>query len=58
MVSEASVRDITSAPEFAPIAERYLARQAAERADFLASVCGDNPWAEVWTPLDGTCGAP
>lgn len=47
--------DLISTPRFAAIQERYRARQAAERADFLASVCGDNPWAEVWTPLDGTC---
>jgi TolB-like protein/Tfp pilus assembly protein PilF len=47
--------DLYSDPGFARIRERYRARQATERADFLASVCTDNPWADVWTPLEGTC---
>lgn len=51
----AYLQDLYDAPGYAPIRARYLERQARERADFLASVCTENPWAAVWTPLPGTC---
>ena len=47
--------DLYADPGFAPIRERYLARQAAERMDLLMEACGDNPWAAVWTPMESTC---
>lgn len=52
---QAFLDDLYSDPGFARIEDRFRARQAAERADFLASVCTDNPWARVWTPLEETC---
>lgn len=55
LFGRAYLNELYDDPEFAPIRDRYRARQAAERADFLSSVCGDNPWADVWTPLEGTC---
>lgn len=54
-VNLAYLDDMYSDPGFAPIREAFLAWRAAERADFLASVCTENPWAAVWTPLEGTC---
>ncbi|MEM7417604.1 MAG: FlgO family outer membrane protein [Gemmatimonadota bacterium] len=47
--------EVTAQPGFAEIRERYEAHRASERADFLDSVCSDNPWADVWTPLPETC---
>lgn len=47
--------DLYTDPGFTPIRDRYLERQATEQADFLASVCTENPWTDVWTPLEGTC---
>jgi TolB-like protein/tetratricopeptide (TPR) repeat protein len=49
--------DLVSDPGFEPIRARYLQRQAAERADFLASVCTDIPWSSVWMPLEESCAA-
>lgn len=47
--------DLASDPGFEPIRARFLQRREAERADFLASVCADNPWSSVWTPMEETC---
>jgi hypothetical protein len=47
--------DLVADPGFAPIRARFLQRRATERADFLGSVCADNPWSAVWTPLEETC---
>ncbi|NNF12021.1 MAG: hypothetical protein HKN72_02280 [Gemmatimonadetes bacterium] len=51
----AYLNDLYADPGFVPIRDRYLARQAAERADLLTEACGDNPWAEVWSPMESTC---
>ena len=42
-------------PGFAPIVEQQKANQARERNRFLAVVCMDNPYLEVWKPAEGTC---
>jgi hypothetical protein len=42
-------------PGFAPILASQEARQARERNRFLAIVCTDNPYEEVWQPAEGTC---
>jgi hypothetical protein len=39
-------------PGFAPI---RTAQQARERKRFLAIVCTDNPYEEVWQPAEGMC---
>jgi len=51
----AFLQELYDDPGFAPIRTRYSERQAGERDDFLSSVCTDNPWAAVWTPVEGTC---
>jgi TolB-like protein/Flp pilus assembly protein TadD len=53
----AFMADLVSDAGFEPIRARFLQRREAERADFLASVCTDNPWASVWTPMEETCGS-
>jgi hypothetical protein len=40
---------------FAPILAGQQARQVRERNRFLAIVCTDNPYEEVWQPAEGTC---
>ncbi len=42
-------------PGFAPILAQQEVNQARERARFLAIVCTDNPYHEVWQPEEGTC---
>ena len=42
-------------PGFAVILEDQKARQARERGKFLAIVCDDSPYAEIWQPAEGTC---
>jgi len=43
-------------PGFAPVRERQRALQARQRDRFLAVVCSDNPYADVWRPAEETCG--
>ena len=52
---EAYLKELYDDPGFAPIREMQEARQARERAKFLAVVCTDNPYAAVWQPAEGTC---
>ncbi len=42
-------------PGFAPILASQEARQLRERNRFLAIVCTDNPYEEVWQPAEGAC---
>ena len=42
-------------PGFAPILATQESRQARERDRFLAVVCTENPYADVWQPAGGTC---
>lgn len=42
-------------PGFEPILEAQRAHQRAEREQFLRAVCPDNPYANVWRPVEGTC---
>lgn len=42
-------------PGFAPIREIHGRRQLEERTRFLAAVCTDKPFAEVWRPRTETC---
>jgi TolB-like protein/Flp pilus assembly protein TadD len=53
--SEAYLRVLYDDPAFAPIRASQEARQARERNKFLAVVCTDNPYEEVWRPAEGTC---
>lgn len=41
---------------FAPIASRQKAHEERERNEFLATICPDNPYAEIWQPMEDTCG--
>ena len=43
-------------PGFAPILAKQKANQARERDKFLSVVCVDNPYADVWVPMESTCG--
>ena len=40
---------------FAPILARQQANQARERDKVLSVVCLDNPYADVWVPMESTC---
>jgi adenylate cyclase len=53
--NEAYLQTLYDDPGFAPIIARQKARQARERDRFLAIVCTNNPYAEVWKPAEGTC---
>ena len=53
--AEAYLQDLYDHSDFAAIRETQEARQARERARFLAIVCSDNPYAAVWQPAEGTC---
>jgi hypothetical protein len=52
---EAYLQTLYDDPGFAPILASQEARQARERNKFLAIVCTDNPYEEVWQPAEGTC---
>ena len=52
---EAYLQVLYDDPGFAPIRATQEARQARERNRFLAIVCTDNPYEEVWQPAEGTC---
>jgi TolB-like protein/Tfp pilus assembly protein PilF len=52
---EAYLQSLYEHPDFAAIRAMQEARQARERARFLAVVCSDNPYAAVWQPAEGTC---
>lgn len=43
-------------PRFAPILAVQESRRVRERDKFLAVVCGDNPYQDVWRPQPETCG--
>ena len=53
--NEAYLQTLYDDPSFAPIRAGQEARQARERNKFLAIVCTDNPYEEVWQPAEGTC---
>ena len=42
-------------PEFAPVWAKQEANRRRERDKFLAVVCTDNPYADVWVPMESTC---
>jgi hypothetical protein len=52
---EAYLQTLYDDPGFAPILASQEARQLRERNRFLAIVCTDNPYEEVWQPAEGTC---
>jgi TolB-like protein/Tfp pilus assembly protein PilF len=53
--NEAYLQTLYDDPGFAPILAGQEARQTSERNRFLAIVCTDNPYEEVWQPAEGTC---
>ena len=53
--NEAYLQELYSDPGFAPIRAAQEAHQAEERAEFLAVVCTDNPYAAVWQPSEQSC---
>ncbi len=53
--NEAYLQTLYDDPGFAPILASQEARQLRERNRFLAIVCTDNPYGEVWQPAEGTC---
>lgn len=53
--NEAYLEGLYSDPGFAPIRAAQEAHQAEERAEFLAVVCTDNPYAAVWQPSEQAC---
>jgi TolB-like protein/DNA-binding winged helix-turn-helix (wHTH) protein len=42
-------------PDLAPVFERQRAHVRAQRQAFLQAICPENPYAEVWQPVEGTC---
>lgn len=55
MPNEAYLQTLYDDPGFAPILAIQEARQARERDKFLAIVCAENPYEEVWQPTEETC---
>ena len=53
--NEAYLQELYDDPGFAPIRAGQEARQKREREKFLAIVCNDNPYKDVWQPAEGTC---
>ena len=53
--NEAYLQDLYDHPDFDEIREAQESRQERERNKFLAVVCGDNPYAEIWQPREATC---
>jgi len=49
------LRFIYDDPAFAPILAKQKANQSREREKFFAVVCTDNPYADVWVPMESTC---
>ncbi len=54
--NQAYLRFIYDDAAFAPILAKQKANQARERDKVLAVVCTDNPYADVWVPMESTCG--
>ena len=54
-VGEHYLQPMFDDPGFTPILAIQKEHQARESAIFLEVVCNDNPYAEVWQPLDSTC---
>jgi TolB-like protein/DNA-binding winged helix-turn-helix (wHTH) protein/Flp pilus assembly protein TadD len=42
-------------PNMAPVFERQREHMRARKQEFLQAICPDNPYAEVWQPVEGTC---
>jgi hypothetical protein len=55
MPNEAYLQTLYDDSGFAPILAIQEARQIRERNRFLSVVCDDNPYEEVWQPVEGTC---
>jgi TolB-like protein len=53
--NEAYLQALYDDPGFAPILAGQEARQVRERNKFLAIVCTNNPYEEVWQPAERTC---
>jgi TolB-like protein/Flp pilus assembly protein TadD len=53
--NEAYLQELYEDPDFQPILRAQEERQTRERERFLAIVCGENPWADVWQPREETC---
>lgn len=53
--NQAYLQALYDDPGFAPIMAKQKSRQARERDKFLAVVCKDNPYNEVWQPAEETC---
>ena len=53
--NEAYLQDLYDHPGFAEILEIQRQRQESERGKFLSVVCKDNPYAELWSPPEGSC---
>jgi len=42
-------------PSMALVFERQQDHMLAQRQQFLRAICPDNPYADVWEPVEGTC---
>jgi TolB-like protein len=49
------LKDLYALPGFEVVREAQIANVERDRTKFLAVVCGDNPYADVWQPLEGSC---
>jgi TolB-like protein/Flp pilus assembly protein TadD len=49
------LKDLLADPGFAKGQEKRMAHSANERQKFLAVVCADSPYADVWEPLPESC---
>jgi len=55
MPNEAYLQELYDDPGFAAIRDIQESRRDRERSRFLAIVCNDNPYADVWQPNEATC---
>jgi len=54
---EVYLQDLYDDPGFAAIRQIQQQRQERERAKFLAVICEDNPYAQLWSPPEDACGS-
>jgi len=53
--SKAYLQFLYDDPGFSTVLEKQRTHQARERERFLAVVCSDNPYSDVWRPAEKTC---
>lgn len=54
-LDRAYFQDLYASPGFEAVRAAQLAHSEREREQFLTEVCGENPYADVWQPLEKSC---